>query len=287
FNLYNAYFCIDEGKLLELIGSIEGTNCSASEHRIILPKVYSCSYNPEKKIYEAFIGTEVNNSISYSYIYLCVPNNLKISEVLSGLPTKNLTNDSTIKRRVDCIEFREDRTSCDDKTSQSRDSNWLKYSIFPPIKEEKSSSNQGEEKMDERDENCPGDLACPLTFVNFSKSNTVPEKIRGSKILLIKTRPCFSSGNIRKIFVEFYLKKTPEDGEGGRHGVSTAQSKGSTPEGVSTPQLDMIKDICPIILHKNERIECYNNKGPGKEDEMSSPCYSRNFIVCYVRSIGG
>jgi hypothetical protein len=255
-DIVNAYFCVESSELPKFLAQFEGTSESwASEGgqvevdmsksnnpggqpkdqvEVILPKVYSCYYNPRRRVGEAI----VRDSSSIRYLYVCFDESVQVSKIFSEYSV-----DTFVRNKEGVIEA---------KYLRSSEGNVIfnKGILF-------SCKGESEGKK-VNDEICPNDFICPPAFLkagslNLEKKEEKREEKKEEKrykILYMKTRPCIVKNNERRVLVEIYASK--EEG-----GDEKKDSSEKTEDISMYPQL-IVKDLCPLSDQCKPNLEKEN-----------------------------
>jgi hypothetical protein len=201
---------------------------------VILPKVYSCYYNPRRRVGEAI----VRDSSSIRYLYVCFDESVQVSKIFSEYSV-----DTFVRNKEGVIEA---------KYLRSSEGNVIfnKGILF-------SCKGESEGKK-VNDEICPNDFICPPAFLkagslNLEKKEEKREEKKEEKrykILYMKTRPCIVKNNERRVLVEIYASK--EEG-----GDEKKDSSEKTEDISMYPQL-IVKDLCPLSDQCKPNLEKEN-----------------------------
>jgi hypothetical protein len=261
-NILNAYFCINSDELPEFLGLLEDaeesgrelmspTSSSTSPHgltpesdesvnqvEMILPKVYSCYYNPERRIAEAIICDSSKKSTKY--LYACFDRDIPVSKVLSR---------STVSTFLDRKEGYIDIT--ENKLKSSKGEVKHKRGIFFSCKKDTPIYFP-----DKKDKACPNDFICPLAFLKEE------EEIKGKyNILYMKVRPCIATENEKRVLIELYALKGGEKKEEGGINVPSCDCEigGNTKKEEKKREEErrrIIKELCPLISEEVINAKC-------------------------------
>jgi len=182
---------------------------------VILPKVYSCYYNPRRRVGEAI----VRDSSSIRYLYVCFDESVQVSKIFS-------------ERSVDTfVRNKEERFIKAECLRSSKGNVTFNKGILFSCKGEIEGKKVN-------DEICPNDFICPPAFLKAGSLNLEKKEEKRYKILYMKTRPCIVKNNERRVLVEIYASK-----EGG--GDEKKDSSEKTEDISMYPQL-IVKDLCPL-----------------------------------------
>ena len=227
-DIINAYFCVKSSELPKFLAQFEGTSESRAsggdQVEVILPKVYSCYYNPRRRVGEAI----VRDSSSIRYLYVCFDESVQVSKVFS-------------ERSVDTfVRNKEERVIKAECLRSSEGNVTFNKGILFSCKGE--SEGKSEEWV--YDKICPNDFICPPAFLKAGSLKKIEEKREEKKeekrykILYMKTRPCIVKNNERRVLVEIYASKE----EKGDYEEDSSEKT----EGISMyPQL-IVRDLCPL-----------------------------------------
>jgi hypothetical protein len=238
-DIVNAYFCVKSSELPKFLAQFEGTSESwasgGGQVEAILPNVYSCYYNPRRRVGEAI----VRGSSSIRYLYVCFDESVQVSEVFS-------------ERSVDTFvrNKKEKVIEAERLISSNGNVTFNKGILF-------SCKGESEGKK-VNDEICPNDFICPPAFLkagslNLEKKEEKREEKKEEKrykILYMKTRPCIVKNNERRVLVEIYASK--EEG-----GDEKKDSSEKIEEISMYPRL-IVKDLCPLSDQCKPNLEKEN-----------------------------
>jgi hypothetical protein len=261
-NILNAYFCINSDKLPEFLGLLEDakesgrelmsptssstsprgltseSDESVNQVEVILPKVYSCYYNPERRIAEAIICDSSKKSTEY--LYACFDRDIPVSKVLSR-STVSTFLDKKEERYIDIKE---------NKLKSSKGEVKHKRGIFFSCKKDTPIY------FDKKDKACPNDFICPLAFLKEE------EEIKGKyNILYMKARPCIATENEKRVLIELYALKGGEKKEKGGINVPSCDCEigGNTKKEEKKREEErrrIIKELCPLISEEERNAKC-------------------------------
>jgi hypothetical protein len=230
-DIVNAYFCVKSSELPKFLAQFEGTSESwasgGGQVEVILPKVYSCYYNPRRRVGEAI----VRDSSSIRYLYVCFDESVQVSKVFS-------------ERSVDTfVRNKEERVIKAECLRSSKGNVTFNKGILFSCKGESEGKKVN-------DEICPNDFICPPASLKAGSLNLEKKEEKRYKILYMKTRPCIVKNNERRVLVEIYASK-----EGG--GDEKKDSSEKTEEISMYPQL-IVKDLCPLSDQCKPNLEKEN-----------------------------
>jgi len=268
-DIINAYFCVKSSELPKFLAQFEGTSESRAsgggqvevdmsksnnpggqpkdQVEVILPKVYSCYYNPRRRVGEAIVR---DSSGSIRYLYVCFDESVQVSKVFSERSVDTFVRNKAKKKRYIKTESLESSKgnvtfnkgilfSCKGE-SERKSEEWVYDKICPndficpPAFLKAGSLKKIEEKREEKKE----EKRYKLTFLKARLLSLKKRKEKRYKILYMKTRPCIVKNNERRVLVEIYASKE----EKGDYEEDSSEKT----EGISMyPQL-LVRDLCPL-----------------------------------------